>query len=297
MEQLTGSIVALVTPMHEDGSVDYPALRRLIDWHIAEGTDCIGVVGTTGESPTVDVEEHCEIIRVSVEQARGRVPDHGRLRRQLHQGSDRARQVRQGRRRRLAAAGRALLQQADAGRPVPALQGHRRGGGRPADRALQRARPHGRRYGARHRAAPGAGARHRRHQGSHRQHRARAVADPRRAQGLRRVLGRRPDRRRADAVRRPGQHQRHGQRGAAPDARAVRGGDRRRRQARDADPVRADAAAPPSVRRAQSDSGQVGDGAHGPVRRRAAPAADRRSPKPAEPVVEAALRASGLLKD
>lgn len=71
---LTGSIVALVTPMHKDGSVDYPALRKLIDWHIAEGTDCIGVVGTTGESPTVSVEEHCEIIRVSVEQARGRVP-------------------------------------------------------------------------------------------------------------------------------------------------------------------------------------------------------------------------------
>ncbi|WP_405054721.1 4-hydroxy-tetrahydrodipicolinate synthase [Variovorax sp. UMC13] len=74
LEQLTGSIVALATPMHEDGSVDYPALRRLIDWHIDEGTDCLGVVGTTGESPTVDVEEHCEIIRVSVEQARGRVP-------------------------------------------------------------------------------------------------------------------------------------------------------------------------------------------------------------------------------
>jgi 4-hydroxy-tetrahydrodipicolinate synthase len=60
--------------MQEDGSVDYPALRKLIDWHIAEGTDCIGVVGTTGESPTVSVEEHCEIIRVSVEQAAGRVP-------------------------------------------------------------------------------------------------------------------------------------------------------------------------------------------------------------------------------
>ena len=71
---LTGSIVALVTPMHDDGSVDYPALRKLIDWHIAEGTDCIGVVGTTGESPTVNVEEHCEIIRVSVEQAAKRVP-------------------------------------------------------------------------------------------------------------------------------------------------------------------------------------------------------------------------------
>jgi 4-hydroxy-tetrahydrodipicolinate synthase len=71
---LRGSIVALVTPMLEDGAVDYPALRKLIDWHIAEGTDCIGVVGTTGESPTVSVEEHCEIIRVSVEQAKGRVP-------------------------------------------------------------------------------------------------------------------------------------------------------------------------------------------------------------------------------
>jgi 4-hydroxy-tetrahydrodipicolinate synthase len=74
MTPITGSIVALVTPMHDDGSVDYAALRRLVDWHIQEGTDCIGVVGTTGESPTVDVEEHREIIRVAVEQARGRVP-------------------------------------------------------------------------------------------------------------------------------------------------------------------------------------------------------------------------------
>lgn len=69
-----GSIVALVTPMHDDGSVDYDALRALVDWHVEQGTDCIGVVGTTGESPTVDVEEHCEIIRVTVEQAAGRVP-------------------------------------------------------------------------------------------------------------------------------------------------------------------------------------------------------------------------------
>ena len=74
MNPIIGSIVALVTPMHEDGSVDYPSLRRLIDWHIAEGTACIGVVGTTGESPTVSVEEHCEIIRVAVEQTAGRVP-------------------------------------------------------------------------------------------------------------------------------------------------------------------------------------------------------------------------------
>jgi 4-hydroxy-tetrahydrodipicolinate synthase len=74
MTPITGSIVALATPMHEDGSVDYALLRKLIDWHIAEGTACIGVVGTTGESPTVTVQEHQEIIRISVEQARGRVP-------------------------------------------------------------------------------------------------------------------------------------------------------------------------------------------------------------------------------
>lgn len=74
MKPITGSIVALVTPMHEDGSVDYDTLRKLIDWHIDQGTDCIGVVGTTGESPTVSVEEHCEIIRVAVEQAAGRRP-------------------------------------------------------------------------------------------------------------------------------------------------------------------------------------------------------------------------------
>jgi len=74
MKPIVGSIVALVTPMLDNGDIDYPGLRRLIDWHIAEGTDCIGVVGTTGESPTVTVEEHCEIIRVAVEHAKGRVP-------------------------------------------------------------------------------------------------------------------------------------------------------------------------------------------------------------------------------
>jgi 4-hydroxy-tetrahydrodipicolinate synthase len=74
MNPIVGSIVALVTPMLDNGDVDYPGLRRLIDWHIAEGTDCIGVVGTTGESPTVTVQEHCEIIRVAVEHAAGRVP-------------------------------------------------------------------------------------------------------------------------------------------------------------------------------------------------------------------------------
>jgi 4-hydroxy-tetrahydrodipicolinate synthase len=74
MNPISGRIVALATPFHDDGSVDYPALRKLVDWHVAEGTDCICVVGTTGESPTVRVDEHCEIIRVAVEQSARRVP-------------------------------------------------------------------------------------------------------------------------------------------------------------------------------------------------------------------------------
>ena len=72
MTPITGSIVALTTPMHTDGSVDYPTLRKLIDWHIAEGTDCIGVVGTTGESPTLDMDEHSAVIRFAVQKAKGR---------------------------------------------------------------------------------------------------------------------------------------------------------------------------------------------------------------------------------
>ena len=71
---IRGSIVALVTPMHSDGSVDFPALRKLVDWHIEQGTDCISPVGTTGESPTLPVDEHIEIVRTVVEQAAGRVP-------------------------------------------------------------------------------------------------------------------------------------------------------------------------------------------------------------------------------
>lgn len=71
---ITGSIVALVTPMYPDGAVDYDSLASLVDWHIAEGTDAIVAVGTTGESPTLDVDEHMEVIRRVVKQARGRVP-------------------------------------------------------------------------------------------------------------------------------------------------------------------------------------------------------------------------------
>lgn len=74
MTKIQGSLVAIVTPMHTDGSLDIPCLRKLIDWHIAEGTDGIVIVGTTGESPTVSVEEHCELIRIAVEHANKRIP-------------------------------------------------------------------------------------------------------------------------------------------------------------------------------------------------------------------------------
>ena len=72
--RIHGSIPALITPMLDNGQVDYPTLRNLIDWHVAEGTDALVIVGTSGESPTVNIEEHREILRVSVEQAAKRIP-------------------------------------------------------------------------------------------------------------------------------------------------------------------------------------------------------------------------------
>jgi 4-hydroxy-tetrahydrodipicolinate synthase len=71
---IKGSLVAIVSPMHDDGSLDFDAYRRLIDWHVAEGTSAIVAVGTTGESPTVTPDEHGELIKVAVEAAAGRIP-------------------------------------------------------------------------------------------------------------------------------------------------------------------------------------------------------------------------------
>jgi 4-hydroxy-tetrahydrodipicolinate synthase len=73
MATLQGSLVAIVTPMQEDGALDLDTFRKLIDWHIGEGTDGIVVVGTTGESPTVDFDEHCALIRIAVEHAAKRI--------------------------------------------------------------------------------------------------------------------------------------------------------------------------------------------------------------------------------
>ncbi|MGA8032727.1 MAG: 4-hydroxy-tetrahydrodipicolinate synthase [Casimicrobiaceae bacterium] len=71
---LSGSLCAIVTPMQPGGALDLPALRKLIDFHVENGTAGIVIVGTTGESPTVDFDEHCELIRTSVEHAAGRIP-------------------------------------------------------------------------------------------------------------------------------------------------------------------------------------------------------------------------------
>lgn len=69
-----GSMVALVTPMREDGALDVPALQRLVDFHIDNGTHALVPAGTTGESATLDMREHCEVIRLVVERAAGRIP-------------------------------------------------------------------------------------------------------------------------------------------------------------------------------------------------------------------------------
>ncbi|MDE2599305.1 MAG: 4-hydroxy-tetrahydrodipicolinate synthase [Rhodocyclaceae bacterium] len=71
---ITGSLPAIPTPMQDDGSLDIPALKRMLDWHVAEGTDGIVVVGTTGESPTVDFDEHCLLIKTTVDHIAGRIP-------------------------------------------------------------------------------------------------------------------------------------------------------------------------------------------------------------------------------
>lgn len=71
---IKGSVVAIVTPMHADGRLDIPRLHQLIDWHIAEGTDGIVIVGTSGESPTVSVQEHSELIKIAVDHVAKRVP-------------------------------------------------------------------------------------------------------------------------------------------------------------------------------------------------------------------------------
>ena len=271
MKPIVGSIVALVTPMHEDGSVDYPSLRRLIDWHIAEGTDCIGVVGTTGESPTVSVDEHCEIIRVAVAHAAGRVPimagaggnataeaiELSRFAKQV--GADCTLQVvpyynrpsQEGIYRHF----RAIAEAVDIpvvlynvpGRTVADMHN---------DTVLRLAQVDGI-VGLKDATGDIGRA---------------SWLIKQRAEGVLHLLGRRQHRRGIDAAGRPRQCQRHRERGAARDARVVRGRHRRPGEACQRDPPAPAAAAPRPVLRAQPRTYQMGHVAAGSLRRERAPA-------------------------
>ena len=93
---ISGSIVALVTPMHADGAIDWQRLDELVEWHIASGTNGLVPVGTTGESATLDIKEHCDIVKRVVERVRGRIPVIAGTGRECHQRSDRANPSSQG---------------------------------------------------------------------------------------------------------------------------------------------------------------------------------------------------------
>ena len=120
-----GSFTALITPF-KNGSLDEKAFRDLVDWQIAEGTNGLVPVGTTGESPTLSHDEHMQVVEWCVDQAKGRVPViAGAGSNSTKEAVELAQARREGRRRR-GAGGFALLQQADPGRALPALQGDQR---------------------------------------------------------------------------------------------------------------------------------------------------------------------------
>ena len=146
-----GSFTALVTPF-SNGSLDEKAFRSLVDWQIAEGTDGLVPVGTTGESPTLSHEEHRQVVEWCVEQANGRVPVVAGAGSNSHARGDRACPARSGVRRRCRSGGDALLQQAHAGRPLSALQGDQRRHRHP-DHHLQHPGPLGDRHVGRHNGA------------------------------------------------------------------------------------------------------------------------------------------------
>ncbi len=293
MKPIVGSIVAMVTPMHDDGSIDFDGLRSLIDWHVAEGTDCICVVGTTGESPTVSVDEHCEIIRVAVEHAKGRVPI------MAGTGGNSTREA-------IELARYAAKVGADCSLSVvpyynkPSQEGiyqHFKAIAEAVDLPMMLYNVPGRTVAdmsvettLRLAQIPGIfGIK----EASGDIGRA-GLADQAGAGRFCRLFGRRLDRGGADAARRQGQCQRHRQRRAARDARAVHGGDRRPGSRSDGAAPAAAAAAQASVLRAQPGAVQMGACPAGPLRRRPAPAdpaADRRR----RGQVEQAMKDSGLL--
>ena len=168
---ITGSLVAIVTPMLEDGRLDIARFKSLIDWHVAEGTDGIVVVGTSGESPTVDFDEHKELIHVAVAHAAGRVPV---IAGTGANSTAEAIELTESAKRAGAAACLSVVPYYN--RPTQeGLYRHFRtiaeSRGHP-EHPLQRAGSDRRRHVERDRAAPRAGPEHRRHEGRDREHRA-----------------------------------------------------------------------------------------------------------------------------
>ena len=273
--QLTGSIVAIVTPMQAGGALDLPALARLIEFHIAEGTAGIVIVGTTGESPTVDFDEHCRLIKTAVETVRGRIPViAGTGANSTTEAIELTAYAKK------AGATSCLSVVPYYNKPTQeGLYRHFRTiaeARRPAAHPLQRARAHGRRSRDRHRAAPGRGAGHRRHQGRDLRHDARTSSSsgacpPSASSRL--YSGNDDTALPLHPARRPRRHLGHRQRRAAADGRhvpaALAGDIAAARRFNDRlMPLNTQA-----LRRSQSDPRQVGAGGDGPHSTRAAPAA------------------------
>jgi hypothetical protein len=223
MKTIQGSIPAILTPMQDDGSLDLPGLQRLLDWHIAEGTDGVVIVGTTGESPTVNYDEHCALIETTVKACSRPHSGDCRHRRQLDVRGHRTGAFRRKGRCRCPSLRGALLQQADAGRSLPSFQGDCRSG-RSADAPVQRAGTHGCRSAndttLRLAQVPGIV----------------GIKDAtgniergsdllKRAPPLSACSAAMTPRHRTDAAGRQGLHFGHGERRSAPDAPDVRGGD------------------------------------------------------------------------
>ena len=201
----TGAGTALVTPFTRSGDLDEAAVRRLGRRQIDAGIHFLAPCGTTGENPTLTAAERLRIVEILVDEAGGKVPVlAGAGGYNTREVIELARELAEGRRQRLPL-GHAVLQQADAGRALPALPRHRRQHVA-ADRRLQRAGPHRRERRGRDARAPGGDSEHRRRQGSVRQHAADVRDLPRRAAGLHRAVGRRCDGAAADGGRRTRRH-------------------------------------------------------------------------------------------
>jgi hypothetical protein len=169
--QLRGCGTALVTPFHQDGSIDDAALRNLVAWQVESGIDFLVPCGTTGETPTLTHDEWLHVIDTTIEVVAGRVPIvAGATSNATHDAVEKAKEIATRPGVNCHPHREPVLQQAHAGRPIPPFQGHRRGRGRQAHHSLQRARPHLGEPRAGNPGAPGRDSEHCRSERSQRKH-------------------------------------------------------------------------------------------------------------------------------